>query len=204
MSQHNPGQQWGAQPQGYGQPPQGYGQQPQPPKKMGAGKKIGLGCLSIIGLFVLIGIIAAVASSGSDGDDSSSKGSSATAPKEGGGKAEEKKEEAPDSPIKVTATPTDFTPSILHSGGDYTSVEVKIVNDSDETIDVNPLYFAITDTDGTKHSAELGMDERQIDTVKLAPGENVTGVITGKGSFKAKTVTYTDGLIGDSVRADVK
>uniref|UniRef100_A0AAU2JIH3 TRAM domain-containing protein n=1 Tax=Streptomyces sp. NBC_00049 TaxID=2903617 RepID=A0AAU2JIH3_9ACTN len=49
----------------------------------------------------------------------------------------------------------------------------------------------------------MAVDEGQIATVELAPGENVTGTITGKGAFTAKTVTYTDGLIGDSVRADV-
>ena len=49
---------WGQQP--YGQPPF-----PQPPKKSGAGKIIGIGCLGIIGLFVLIAIAGALASSGS-------------------------------------------------------------------------------------------------------------------------------------------
>ncbi|MCX4529727.1 hypothetical protein OG982_29215 [Streptomyces sp. NBC_01551] len=47
--------------------------------------------------------------------------------------------------------------------------------------------------------AELGAAEDQIDTVELAPGENVTG----KGTFTPKRVTYTDGLIGKGVRTDV-
>ncbi|MFF5804528.1 hypothetical protein [Streptomyces sp. NPDC012746] len=51
--------------------------------------------------------------------------------------------------------------------------------------------------------AELGAAEDQIDTVELAPGENVTGAVTGKGTFTPKTVTYTDGLIGKGVRTDV-
>ncbi|MCX5583605.1 hypothetical protein [Streptomyces erythrochromogenes] len=45
--------------------------------------------------------------------------------------------------------------------------------------------------------------EDQIATVELAPGENVTGAVTGKGSWTAKSVAYTDGLIGKSVRVDV-
>ncbi|MDQ1006143.1 hypothetical protein QFZ82_000628 [Streptomyces sp. V4I23] len=31
----------------------------------------------------------------------------------------------------------------------------------------------------------------------------MTGVITGKGGFTPKYVTYTDGLLGDMVRGDV-
>lgn len=78
-----------------------------------------------------------------------------------------------------------------------------IANNSDEEISVNPLYFSITDTGGSKHTAELAEDKNQIDTVKLAPGENITGTVTGKGSFTAKYVTYTDGLFGDGIRANV-
>ncbi len=54
-----------------------------------------------------------------------------------------------------------------------------------------------------RHTAEPGVDEDQIDVVTLTPGENVTGTVTGKGVFDAQYVTYTDGLIGDSVRGDV-
>ncbi|MEV4683600.1 DUF4352 domain-containing protein [Streptomyces kurssanovii] len=80
---------------------------------------------------------------------------------------------------------------------------VTITNNSDEKIDVNPLYFSITATDGSKHNAELGEDENQMDTMDLAPGEKATGVITGKGAFTPMYVTYTDGLFGDDVRGDV-
>ncbi|MFJ3835513.1 hypothetical protein ACIPY6_08340 [Streptomyces sp. NPDC090054] len=68
---------------------------------------------------------------------------------------------------------------------------------------MNPLYFTLTDTSGGKHTVELGVDEDQIGTVELAPGENITGTVTGKGKWTAKSVSYTDGLIGKAVRADV-
>ncbi|MFI1734511.1 hypothetical protein ACH40E_35935 [Streptomyces acidicola] len=59
---------WGGPQQpGYGQPPF----QPQPPKKSSAGKVIGFGCLGVVALFVLIGIVGALASSGGDSTDSS-------------------------------------------------------------------------------------------------------------------------------------
>ncbi|MCT7356005.1 DUF4352 domain-containing protein [Streptomyces sp. 15-116A] len=202
---------------GYGYPQQpGYGTPPpvpQPPKKRGIGKVLGLGCAGVLGLFVIIG----VAASGGDDDSSGGKGSSAAAekaPREekaagSGAKesddkpAEEKEEPVEQGPVKITAKKTAFAKSILADGTGYTSVLVTVTNNGDDTIDVNPLYFSITDTDGTKHAAELAADENQIDTVDLAPGENISGTITGKGKFTPKYVTYTDGLLGDPLRADV-
>jgi hypothetical protein len=57
---------------GPGTPPQ-WGPPPQPPKKSSAGKIIGFGCLGVIALFVVIGIIGAAASGGSDSTDNSNK-----------------------------------------------------------------------------------------------------------------------------------
>ncbi|GGT58972.1 hypothetical protein GCM10010271_72960 [Streptomyces kurssanovii] len=35
-------------------------------------------------------------------------------------------------------------------------------------IDINRLYFSITDRSGGKHTAELAVDENQMDTINLA------------------------------------
>ncbi|MGW0424748.1 hypothetical protein [Streptomyces sp. NPDC003015] len=85
---------WGAPQQPFGQPPFG----PPPRKKAGAGKVIGLGCLGLVGLFVLIALIGAVAGGGSSSNDSKSAddtkaGSSTSGRSTSGGstsKAEEK------------------------------------------------------------------------------------------------------------------
>lgn len=118
------------------------------------------------------------------------------------------KTEAPkkeESPVKLSGEAVPFVPSILHDGDKYTSVRVTIANDSDKKISVNPLDFTITDTNGTKHSSELGMAEDQMDVMDLAPGENTSGVITGKGDWKAAYVTYTDGWFGvKAIRGNVK
>lgn len=184
-------------------PPQQPGWAPPPPKKTSVGKIIGLGCAGIIGLFIAIGIIAAVASSSGDSNDSKTATATTSTPA-ASKKAAEKDTAVEENPaVTVTAKKTTFAKTILADGSNYTSVLVTITNNSSDTISVNPLYITITDTTGAKHTAELGVDENQIDTVKLAPGENVSGVVTGEGKFTAKYVTYTDGLIGDSVRANV-
>ncbi|MCI4042946.1 DUF4352 domain-containing protein [Streptomyces sp. TRM75563] len=180
----------------------GWGQQPPPAQKRKTGKIVGFGCLGIVGLIVLIAVIAMVASGGDDGNESSTTKPTAS---QGETKKDEPKEEesAEKAPVTVTAKAIAFEKSVLAQGDDYTSVQVTITNNSKNDIDVNPLYVTITGTDGSKHTAELGVAEDQLDAVKLAPGENVTGTVTGKGTFDAKYVTYTDGLLGDSVRGDV-
>ncbi len=191
------------------QPPPGWGAPPPPPRPDNS-RKIALiiiGSVLALGFITFLGVVIS-ASSKSDktvvvedqpADDPKAEEKPAEQPKEE--KAEEKP--AAEEPVKITAKKTAFSKSIIADSSNYTSVLITITNNSNETISVNPLYFAITDTDGTKHTAELAVDERQIDTVKLAPGENVSGTITGKGKFTPKYVTYTDGWWGDSLRAEV-
>ncbi|CAL9303088.1 DUF4352 domain-containing protein [Streptomyces sp. R02] len=190
------------QPPGYGFP----GTPPPPPRRKGRFlKAAGLGCAGALGLVVLIAALSAGGGGSDDGGHTaadSSAGASAGA-KEKNPDAKEKASEQADGPVKLTAEPAEFRKSVLADGSDYTSVRVTVANDGDDEASVNPLYFTITDTDGTKHTVELGVDEEQIDTVDLAPGENISGTVTGKGTFTPEYVTYTDGLLGDPVRVDV-
>jgi cytoskeletal protein RodZ len=158
----------------------------------------------ILGLVILLGIIVAVFSTSSD--NASDKPRPAGSPR-----ATTTPTTAPattqpveKAPVTVTAKATTFSPSVLHNGTTvYTSVKVTVTNGGETPTSINPLYFTITDTSGTKHTAELGVDDQQIATVDLAPGENITGVITGKGKFVPKYVTYTNGLFGDGIRGNV-
>ncbi|MER5930782.1 DUF4352 domain-containing protein [Streptomyces sp. NPDC002054] len=189
-----------------GQPQPGYGYLPQPPKKSNAGKVVGFSCLGVVGFVVLLSIIGALLG-GENSDKTAKESVPSAAATSAPAKAPESKPSAaaPEkkAAVDVVAKKAEFKKSIIAPGDDYTSVSVTITNNSSKPINVNPLYFAITDTNGTKHTAELGADEDQIDTVELAPGENVTGAITGKGAFTAKTVTYRDGMLGKPVRTDV-
>ncbi|WP_326730249.1 DUF4352 domain-containing protein [Streptomyces phaeochromogenes] len=197
---------WGGQPQQPwpGQQPAWGAPPPPPPRRKNYAGWIVAGILSAVAVIAVIG---AVSNGDSSSDDDKGRAASGEtrvdeprAPVE-----DDVQEEAPaaKAPVKVTAAKTGFTASILADGTNYTSVKVTVTNNGDEPISVNPLYFAITDTGGTKHASELGVDSGQIDTVDLAPGENVSGTVTGKGRFTPKYVTYTDGLIGDSVRSNV-
>ncbi|MFE5534202.1 DUF4352 domain-containing protein [Streptomyces sp. NPDC056492] len=189
-----------------GQTQPGHGYPPPAPKKSNAGKIVGFSCLGIVGFVVLLGVIGAVLG-GESSDKTAKESTPSTAATSAPAKAPDSKPSsaAPEkkAAVDVVAKKAEFKKSIIAQGEDYTSVSVTITNNSSKPINVNPLYFAITDTNGIKHTAELGADEDQIATMELAPGENATGAITGKGAFTAKTVTYTDGLIGKAVRADV-
>ncbi|TXS33009.1 DUF4352 domain-containing protein [Streptomyces sp. ms191] len=201
MSQQYPHQQPGDE------PTQQTGPQSPPLKKRSKGKIAGFGCLGIVALFIVIGALGNGGDSGDSGDSENpgtpAAKSSAPAARKPAPKRDAAKDTKETGPVTVTAKKTRFAKSILADSTDYTSVLVTIKNDGDKAIDVNPLYLTITDTAGTKHTAELGVDEKQIATVKLSPGENVSGTVTGKGTFTPKYVTYTDGLIGDSVRGNV-
>ncbi|MEV5011070.1 hypothetical protein [Streptomyces sp. NPDC055692] len=116
--------------------------------------------------FVVIGIIGAIASGGGSNDkaDTSTpaKAPTNTAPDKAEASSKPKPKPAPTAPVKITAKKTAFSRSILADGSDYTSVLVTVTNNSGKEIDVNPLYFTITDTNGTKHSAELAAPNAQV------------------------------------------
>ncbi len=60
-----------------------------------------------------------------------------------------------------------------------------VENNSDEGIEINPLYFSIVADDGSKKDAGggLGMDEDQIDTFTLSPGQRAEGTVTVEGDI---------------------
>jgi hypothetical protein len=108
-------------------------------------------------------------------------------------------------PIKLTAKRAHATKSILSDGGPLSCVKVTVTNQTKKQLEVNPLYFSITDTDDTKHdsASALGQYEDQIATLSLAPREKATGLICATGKFRPKTVAMTNPLFAEAARAQV-
>lgn len=112
---------------------------------------------------------------------------------------------ATDTPIKLQAKRAKASASILSSGDSLSCVRVTVTNQSKKNVAVNPLYFSITDTEGTKHDVgeALAEYEGQIDTTTLAPGENAKGLVCAKGKFTPKVVAMTNELLSEAARAEV-
>lgn len=108
-------------------------------------------------------------------------------------------------PIKLVAKRAKAAKSILSDGSALSCVRVTVTNHSKKNLEVNPLYFSITDTTGTKHevSDALADYEGQIDTTTLAPGENAKGMVCGKGKFTPKILAMTNELLSEATRAEV-
>lgn len=197
-------------------PPYGYPAPPQPPKKNNAGKIIGIGCGSLVGLSLLLAACGALVASSDgfkeglkEGVKAASAAPTPPAPAPSGSAAAPAAKPAPEPAqkglVELSASPTEFKPTILSQGaGDYTSLLVTVANNGVKEVNVNVLSFEVTAEDGARRNAELAVDEDQIDTVTLAKGEKVTGTITVKGKITAKTVYFQNGLLGNRYHAQVK
>lgn len=101
MSEHTP-----QQPGPVGPPTAPWGgPPPQPPKKKGgAGKAFGFGCLGVLALFLVVGLIGAVAGGGDGGGDdvASGKPAAGTQPKD-----DASQEQAADDTAKPAEEPKD-------------------------------------------------------------------------------------------------
>lgn len=108
-------------------------------------------------------------------------------------------------PIELAAKRTSAKPSVLSEGAPLTCVRVTVVNRTSKNVDINPLYFAITGTDGVKHDAStaLGEYEGQIETMDIAPGERARGVVCVRGKLTPATVSMTDAALSTAARAQV-
>lgn len=106
-------------------------------------------------------------------------------------------------PVKLKAKRTAYEPGPIASGGKYTCAKVTVTNQTTKNLDINPFYFELTDTGGTKRKAAVGEAEGEFDTMTLAPKEKATGVVCAEGKFTPETVTFTRDGFGTNYRAQV-
>jgi hypothetical protein len=95
-------------------------------------------------------------------------------------------------PIELTAKAVKLQAQEFVETGPQTCVMVTITNHTKTQVESNPLFFAITGTDGTKHEIAIGVDRREIADVQLAPGENGKGVVCADGTFTPAVVAFDD------------
>ncbi|MEV5829156.1 DUF4352 domain-containing protein [Spirillospora sp. NPDC052242] len=108
-------------------------------------------------------------------------------------------------PIKLQAKRAKARKSMLSTGDPLSCVKVTVTNQTEENLEVNPLYFSLTDTENSKHdtTTALGEYEDQIAATTLAPGENTTGIVCARGEFRPKIVAMTNPLLSEAARAKV-
>src|SRR5262245_21129486 len=77
------------------------------------------------------------------------------------------------TPVKLAAKRAKAKPfgdGIVITGGPYTCLRATVQNNTKANLEVNPLYFAVTGTDGEKREVAVGVSKDEFDTLTLAPG----------------------------------
>ncbi|OLT24301.1 hypothetical protein BJF83_06845 [Nocardiopsis sp. CNR-923] len=110
--------------------------------------------------------------------------------------------------IVLTATNAGTADDLL-DGTVYTVVDVEIVNDSDESITVNPVYFTLILDDGLTVSAmdTYSADIDAFGMVTVRPGNRASGQLAAEGEVTIVQVEFSEAhgvMGGDPVVADVE
>lgn len=226
---YDPNQPYGAQPPPYdpnqgpydpnqpygGQPP--YGPPPVPPKSgMSTGKKVGLGCGGCLGVLLILLLMVGCVAALSGGDETSSSTESGSSDTEEA--AVEETEEAEEEPAEEEAAEevSDIVLTASHAGtaGDtiddtvYTVIDVTVENNSDEPLEVNPIYFNVILADGTVRSDwadAIFADINPLSAVTLSPGQRVEGQIAVVGDDVDVASVEMDEMfgLGETITTDI-
>ncbi|MFE6390005.1 hypothetical protein [Nocardiopsis dassonvillei] len=182
---------------------------------MSTGAKIGIGCggclgVSILGFVFLIILGAIVGSDSNTGTDTTT----AASPEAAGESSAPEEAAAEEEPVEEETSGVTMTATSAGTVGDsvddtvYTAIDIVIVNDSEESVDVNPINFNAILADGTVVSDwadTIFADIDPIDTVTLQPGQRAEGQIAVVGEVDVASVEMAD-LFGmdDPVVAEVQ
>lgn len=159
-----------------GQPQPGYGYPPQPqPKKTSPGKIIGFGCLGIVGLFLLIGIVGAALGGGKDDKAAKEPAAPPAAASSAPAKAPESKPAAPagaEADVKITSCEVD-------SATNWAKAELTITNGSSKKSNYM-ISIEFVNGAGTRVGEAIAASNN------LAPGQAAQETAQGLDQIKEK------------------
>lgn len=176
----------------YGQPPYG----PPPKKGMSTGAKVGIGiggCLGLLAIMIVVIAIVVSLSSGGDTETTSPTPSSSEeeSAQESGDEAEEE-DVAEQEGVVMTATSAGTAGDVLDDTV-YTVLDVEITNNTDEALNINPLYFTAVLDDGTEKNdwgEALFADIQQFEVQQLQPGSTASGQVAVVGEVVVDEIWY--------------
>lgn len=172
-------------------------------KKMGVGKKLGIGCLGII---VLIIIISVLASKGGDSNTTTTGGS-------GSGSQETQTNKEYTLGETISLRNHTLTVKNLQQGyksgnqfdtpqsqeNEFVVVTVEFANTGTDTVDINDFGFKLEDETGTQRSTAFGgLVDGKLGVVTLSPGGKTSGkvVFEAKKSSSKLILHYSPGVFG--------
>lgn len=195
--------QFGQQP--YGQP---YTQYQAPKKKLSFGKGCGFGCLGVVALFIVIGVIAAVAGGGKSTGAASSNTNSQTTTVQDSATADASYTSVPVNPPPTSAAPSKHVVFHLKGNGEMSSTKTFTVLNSDYSIayTYNCSNFGMSGNfildemqkgnDGFDTSVANEIGKKGSSTAYMHDGP-AEGVYLSVNSECSWTLTVTDGDSGE-------
>ncbi|MEU6941428.1 FxLYD domain-containing protein [Streptomyces rubiginosohelvolus] len=135
-----------------------------PPKKSGLGKKLGFGCLGVVGLFTVFGLAAGLGGGNDDTADNAPAPAVTVASSEKAGVAAQKPA-GPEGDVKVTGCEVDSTPT-------WARADLTITNRSSKKSNYL-ISIEFVDKTGTR------IGEAVAATSNLAPGQSAQGKAQG-------------------------
>lgn len=182
---------------------------------MSIGKVFGFGCLGLVGLAVIIGMISALGGGGGDSSNTDTASNTQT------------ETQASDTTAPATNTSTYGVGDVVklndqelvvtkvdknYSSGNqfdtprssentYVLVNVSITNTGSSSLSVNPFSFKLEDETGTQRDSALAIADSPLQSVSLSQGGKTSGNIVFEAKKDSSTLKliYSPGLFSKDV-----
>jgi hypothetical protein len=163
-------------------------------KKGGFMRFMGLGCLGLVGLFVLLLVIGNLAGGGSrasatpqagqevSGGGAAAPGGAAPAQPAAGGRVAAVGQRVESGGIAITVNSVSRAQSLgqflrAAEGKTYVVADVTLESPGRDTSPYNPIYFKVRASDGIEYTSTVIGDDRSLKSGELARGDRVRGTV---------------------------